>query len=486
MQDDQYEAPLYTSLQRHLKKGYAHLHLPAHRQGQALSVLWKGLGLDLFKIDLTELPDLDNLHNPKGTIARAQSLAAGLYGAKRTFFLVNGTSVGLQALLMVLCRPGEKIVIPRDSHRSVLAGLVLSGADPVFLVSSTVEEFGIPEGPGEAQAAEALEVCGAAKGMLITYPNYYGIAADLKRIAEIAHSAGKPLMADEAHAAHFPFHPSLPEGGLSCGADASVMSMHKMGGSLTQSSLLHLQGEFFDPEDVAAALACLQTSSPSYPLLVSLDLARHLLAERGRELLDGAVQKTGQVRESAEKIPGLKVLSRGHLKKGYSLDPTRITISGAGLGLSGFQLSALLFEKYGVNVEMADFTNIVLVIGVGTTEEDCGRLVDGLKEISRERQPVVRPLPVPHPVPHPPTALPPRQLTPRQAWFSGKRKVSLEHCTGLVCGEWVAVYPPGIPVIYPGEEFTSEIIEYLKWVKASGAPVAGPADPELKTVKVIG
>ena len=482
MQDDKYEAPLYTSLLKHLNNGYAHLHLPAHRQGQALSALWKGLEQDLFKIDLTELPGLDNLNSPSGSIARAQSLAAGLYGAQRTFFLVNGTSVGLQALLMVLCRPGEKIIISRDSHRSVLAGLVLSGADPVYIVSSIMKEFGIPEGPDETQAAGALAAHGAAKGVLTTCPNYYGIAADLKILAEVVHGAGKPLVVDEAHAAHFPFHPSLPEGGLSCGADASVMSMHKMGGSLTQSSLLHLQGEFFDPEDVASALACLQTSSPSYPLLVSLDLARHMLAEKGRELLDGAVQKAGLVRESAGRITGLTVLDDSHLRKGYSLDPTRITISGAGLGLSGFQLSAMLFEKYGVNVEMADFTNIVLVIGVGATEKDCVRLVDGLKEISRERRAAARPLSVP---PGPP-ALPPRQLTPRQAWFSGKRKVALEQSAGHVCGEWVAVYPPGIPVIYPGEEFTSEIVEYLKWVKASGAPVAGPADPELKTVKVIG
>ncbi len=481
MQDDQYEAPLYTSLLKHLKKGYAHLHLPAHRQGQAVSALWKDLEQDLFKIDLTELPGLDNLTSPSGSIARSQSLAAGLYGAKRTFFLVNGTSVGLQALLMALCRPGEKIIIPRDSHRSVLAGLVLSGADPVYLVSSVAEEFGIPEGPGEAQVAEALDGCREAKGVLTTYPNYYGIAADLKKLAGLVHRAGKPLVADEAHAAHFPFHPSLPEGGLSCGADASVMSMHKMGGSLTQSSLLHLQGEFFDPGDVAAALACLQTSSPSYLLLVSLDLARHMLAEKGRELLDGSVQKAGQLRETAGQIPGLKVLDGRHLRKGYSLDPTRITISGADLGLSGFQLSAKLFKKYGVNVEMADFTNIVVVIGAGATEEDCGRLVDGLREISREKLPAVRPLPAPLRLP----ALPPRQLTPRQAWFSGKRKVFLEHCAGLVCGEWVAVYPPGIPVIYPGEEFTPEIVEYLKWVKASGAPVAGPADPELRTVRVI-
>jgi len=437
--------------------------------------------LDIFKIDLTELPGLDNLHNPKGPIAGAQSLAAGLYGADRTFFLVNGTSVGLQALLMVVCRPGEKIIIPRDSHRSVLTGLVLSGADPVYLVSSMVEGFGIPEGPDQAQPARALEACGAAKGVLITYPNYYGIAAGLKNMAKAVHGAGRPLVADEAHAAHFPFHPSLPESGLSCGADASVMSMHKMGGSLTQSSLLHLQGGYIDPEETAAALACLQTSSPSYPLLVSLDLARHLLAERGRELLDGAVQKAGQVRESAEKIPGLKVLSGRHLKKGYSLDPTRITISGAGLGLSGFQLSAMLV-KYGVHVEMADFVNIVAVIGIGTTEEDCGRLVDSLKEISRERRPVARSLPAPPVLP----ALPPQRLTPRQAWFSGKRKVLLEDCAGLVCGEWAAVYPPGIPVIYPGEEFTPEIVEYLKWVKAAGAPVAGPADPELRTFRVIG
>lgn len=481
MQPEQQEIPIYTALLKHLTGDYANLHVPAHRQGEALPFLVKQLGQEIFKMDLTELPGLDNLHQPVGHIARAQTLAAELYGAKRTFFLVNGTTAGLQALLMALCQPGEKLVVPRDSHRSVLAGLVLSGADPVYLMPSMVAGFGIPEGIKAESAAHVLESDDAVRGVLAVYPNYYGVAAGLENLARLVHQAGKPLVIDEAHGSHFPFHPRLPKGALACGADAAVQSMHKMGGSLTQSSLLHLRGDRLNPERVACALALLQTSSPSYLLLLSLDLARHQLAVSGRNLLERSMEMASLVRESLSQIPGLRVLTEEHLSAGHALDLTRITISGAGLGLSGYQLAFLLAEKHGVQVEMADFYNIVVVISIGTTFDDCRRFVRGLKDIARLFAQPEKHLPVfSEPLP-----LPAKQMTPRKAWFSDTRKVPLACCTGFISAEWVAAHPPGIPVIWPGEEFTPEIVEYLQLLKSIGAPVIGPADGMLETVRVV-
>jgi len=481
VQQEQQEIPIYAALLKHLAGGYAHLHVPAHRQGHALPFLWKQLGQEIFKMDLTELPGLDNLHQPGGAIARAQALAAELYGAERTFFLVNGTTAGLQALLMALCRPGEKLVVPRDSHRSVLAGLVLSGADPVYIMPSMIAEFGIPGGTKAESTAHVLERNDTVRGVLAVYPNYYGVSAGLEDLARLVHQAGKPLVIDEAHGAHFPFHPRLPKGALACGADAAVQSMHKMGGSLTQSSLLHLRGDRLNTGLVASALALLQTSSPSYLLLLSLDLARHQMAVGGRNLLDRSMEMAYEVREALSQIPGLRVLTEQHLSAGHSLDPTRITISGAGLGLTGYRLAGLLAEKHGVQVEMADFYNVVAVISIGTTFDDCRRFIRGLKEIARIFTRFRKRLPAfPEPLP-----LPAKRMTPRQAWFSDSREVPLACCTGLISAEWVAAHPPGIPVICPGEEFTPEIVEYLQLLKGGGASVIGTADGMLEKVKVV-
>lgn len=481
MRQEQKEIPILKALLKHSGSGFANLHVPAHRQGLALSLLAKQLKKEIFNFDLTELPGLDNLSQPHGPIAQAQELAAELYGAKHTFFLINGSTAGIEALLLALCRPGEKMIVPRDSHRSVLGGLILSGADPVYANPSTIPGFGIPAGIPANLIAGLLKKDTGIRGVLAIYPNYYGIAIDLQNIETIVHQAGKPLLVDEAHGAHLPFHPELPKEALSCGADAVVQSMHKMGGSLTQSSLLHLQENYFNPELVSSALSLLQTSSPSYLLLLSLDFARHQLAVHGRRLLDKSIAMAHEIRETLIKIPLLKVLTEQHMDEGYSLDPTRITVSGIDLGLTGYRLAGLLAEKYGVQVEMADYRNIVAVISIGTTLDDCRRFLQGLKEITRYEKRPSNNLPL-LPEASPPV---PKRLTPRTAWFSDACRIPLANCAGFISAEWVAVYPPGIPVICPGEEFTPEAVEYLQLLKESGAPIIGPADETMETLKVV-
>ncbi len=486
MNREQLEAPLYKALRQYREQDYAHLHVPAHRQGEALPSLLKQE--DFFQMDLTELPGLDNLSSPGGVIARAQELAAQLYGAQAAFFLVNGTTAGLQALLLAACRPGEKVVAARDSHRSVLAGLIFSGADPVFVLPELLPEFGIPAGINAEKLAATLEEQPDTRGVFVVYPNYYGVATGLRDLVRVVHAKEKPFLVDEAHGAHFPFHPALPAEALAGGADAVVMSMHKTGGSLTQSSLLCLNSRRLPAQRVAAALALLQTSSPSYLLMASLDLARRQLAVQGRALLQRTLELAASVRAELGKVPGIRLLTEdylpGHLKgtgEGRALDPTRITINVRGLGLSGHQAARLLSEKYKVNCELADYYNVVAVIGIGAKEEDCRRLVHGIKEIAREEARPGRRLPA---ILSPPP-LPRKRITPREAWFSPARAVPLPSSAGFVCAEWAAAYPPGVPVLYPGEEITPEIIEYLQALKRNNVPVAGPADQSLASILVI-
>jgi arginine/lysine/ornithine decarboxylase len=474
----QRQAPLYAALRRHVQRRCAHLHVPAHRQGEALPSSLKGE--DFFQLDLTELPGLDDLHSPGGPIARAQELAAKLYGARATFFLVNGTTAGVTALFLAACRPGQKVVVTRDAHRSVLAGLVLSGADPVFVAPRLLPPFGIPAAVRPEDLSGALRAHPEARGVFVVYPNYYGVAADLPALAGVARRHGKPFFVDEAHGAHFPFHPDLPPEALACGADAAVMSVHKTGGSLTQSSFLHLGGEGLLQARVAAALSLLQTSSPSYLLLASLDLARRQLAVKGFELLARALALARRTRAALSAIPGLAVFGEEEVPAGERLDPLRITIGVRELGLSGYRAAALLAQKYRVHCELADNRNIVAAVGIGTREEDCSRLVSALTEISRTRR-RRRSLPE---IPRPP-APPPKRMTPREAWFAPARTVSLEAARRLVSSEWVAVSPPGVPVIYPGEEITPEVSEYLQFLRANGISVTGPTDRSLATIRVV-
>ncbi len=478
---NQKEAPLVAALYAHCAQSYAHLHVPAHRQGEAIFTEWQG-SKEILQLDLTELPGLDDLHHPQGAIARAQALAAALFGAGQTFFLVNGSTVGIAALILALCGPGEEILLPRNAHRAVLGGLIFSGAKPVFLEPVVIEEFGMAAGLTPRGVEEALKQSPQARALLVLHPTYYGVTGDLARLVELAHGVNKPVLADEAHGVHFAFHAVLPPPALQCGADATVQSMHKMGGSLTQSSLLHLNGRRVDAQKTAQALRLLQSSSPSYLLLASLDGARRQLATEGREMLDRAVGLAREVRQALSCLPGIAVLGEEHLGQPgvCRQDPTRLVVSVRRLGLTGYQVAHILARDYRVQVEMADYYNLVVVIGIGTTRRDCDLLIHGLREVVCRHaggQPLMA-------CPQPPP-LPVGRLTPREAWLAPSRALPLPECAGHISAEWVNVSPPGIPLLYPGEEIGPEMVEYLQWIRNLSLPVQGPEDPGLASLRVV-
>ncbi|MDD4239390.1 MAG: DegT/DnrJ/EryC1/StrS family aminotransferase [Desulfotomaculaceae bacterium] len=479
MSERQGQAPLFEALCRHTEKNTANLHIPGHRQGRSIPEGLLSLGnKDLFSLDLTELPGLDDLHNPSGPIHLAQELAANLYGADRSFFLVNGTSTGIHALLIATVGQGQ-VIVPRNAHRSVLGGLVLAGADPVYVIPELIPEFGLDCGVTPTTVRVALEDNPASAAIMAVSPNYYGVIGDLPGYVEAAHRVDKPLLVDEAHGAHLRFHPALPKDAMACGADAAVQSTHKLGGSLTQSSVLHLQGAFIDQHDVAAALRLLQTTSPSYLLMVSLDLARRQLALRGKGLLDQALELAYRLREQLSMIDGVSVLSPEHLPMGARLDPTRLVISVRKLGLSGYQVQQLLAERYRVYIEMADSAHVVAIVSIGSVRADCEELARAMEDIAaRERKTESISLIAP---PDNFTVL----MKPREAWFAKVHQIPLVEASGRISAETIAVYPPGIPAVNPGEEITVDVINYLTAVRKMGLPCQGPSDPTLKTITVV-
>lgn len=479
MYQEQLQAPLFEALLSHNKISKSHLHIPGHRQGRSIPEGLMSLGNEnIFSLDLTELPGLDDLHNPSGPILQAQELAAGLYGADYSFFLVNGTSTGIHALIMATAAR-KQVIIPRNAHRSVLGGLVLAGADPVYVVPELIPEFGLDCGVAPATIRAALEQNPAAAAIIAVNPNYYGVTGDLHSFVEAAHSLSIPLLVDEAHGAHLRFNPSLPEDAMACCADAAVQSTHKLGGSLTQSSVLHLKGPLIERQGVASALSLLQTTSPSYLLMVSLDLARRQLALKGKVLLEQALELSHQLRERLSGIDGVEVLSPEYLPGGSRLDPTRVVISVRRLGLSGYQVQQLLAERYRVYVEMADSANVVAIVSIGALRTDCEELAGAIEDIAvRERK-----------TGHIPLIAPPESFTirmkPREAWFAKTLQVPVGEARGRISAETFAVYPPGIPAINPGEEITGDVISYLTRIRKMGLPCQGQADPTLKTIRVV-
>jgi arginine decarboxylase len=478
--DEQCRAPLFEALVKHAAKSPSGFHLPGHGQGKGLPAELLTLGGQaLFAFDLTELPGLDDLHNPGGAIAEAQALAAKTYGSDWSFFLVNGTTAGMQALITALVGQG-KAIVPRNAHRSVMGGLVLSGADPVYVVPEIIPGFEVDCGVPPANIRQALGNNPGTAAVLAVRPNYYGITGDLAGQISAAHKAGIPILVDEAHGAHLRFHRELPGDAMAAGADASVQSTHKLGGSLGQSSMLHLQGDLANADAVAVSLRLLQTTSPSYLLMASLDLARRQMCFQGEGLLEKALHLAGGVREEISGIRGLRILTKDCLPgKHCALDTTKLVISVRGLGLTGCQVSGLLSGRYNVYVEMADFNNITAFISLGSTRQDCDELVNALRDIAaREKRQALPPLPgVPLSYK--------KAMKPREAWFAPSRKVPLAEARGGISAEAVAVYPPGIPALNPGEEITDEIFEYLQHVKEMELSCHGPSDPTLKTIKIV-
>lgn len=481
---DQTKTPLFDALMEYVDNNTIPFHVPGHKKGQGMINKFKDfVGTNVLSIDVTVFKQVDSLHKPTGAIKAAQELAADAHNADHTFFSIHGTSGAIQAMIMSVVGQGDKIIIPRNVHKSVTAGIILSGAGPVYMHPEIDRRVGVALNVTPETVEKTLEQNRDAKAVLIVNPTYYGVSTDIEKIAEIVHSYGIPLIVDEAHGPHLHFNNKLPISAMDAGADICAQSTHKIVGSLTQSSLLHVRKGLVDVNRVKTVMSLLQTTSPSYILLASLDVARQQMALEGKELVDMTIELARYARERINSIPGLYCFGEEVLEKegAYGFDPTKITITCKDLGLSGYDLERILAEKYYIQPEMSDLYNVLCVFSFGDTKEKIDALLKALEEISSEQCckliKKTEILDVP--------SIPESVLTPRDAFNSMTISVPIEDSVGLISAEFLMAYPPGIPILCPGEIVTTEIIHYVRALKEANLYVQGTEDPEVNRIKIV-
>lgn len=480
---DQNQTPLFDALMEYVNRKTIPFHVPGHKKGVGADEQFKNfIGENAFKIDVTVFKLVDSLHHPTGAIKKAQELAADAYGSDAAFFSINGTSGAIEAMIMSAVKSGEKIIVPRNIHKSVTAGIILSGAIPVYMQPAFDKRVGIAHGVTPETVEKTLKQNPDAKAVLIINPTYYGVAADIKKIVEITHSYGIPLIVDEAHGPHLGFSDKLPVSAMESGADICSQSTHKIIGALTQSSMLQVNSKFIDTNRVQQILNLLQTTSPSYILMASLDCARKQIAIHGTELLDKAIDLANYARREINNIPGFYCFGEEILNNEgvYALDPTKMTISCRDLGITGYDLDMILSNKYHIQMELSDLYNVLAVGSFGDTKQSIDALLEALKEISKEHYGSGNKKSDFIDIP----PIPPQVMIPRDAFNSEKVSVSLKNSAGMTSGEFLMAYPPGIPILCPGEKITQEIIDYVQILKETGLYVQGTEDPEVEYIKV--
>lgn len=480
---DQNKTPIFDAVRSYIDLKPAYFRIPGHRFEKGISQKWRDLvGDEIFKFDLTETPLVDDLHSPEGPIKEAQLLAGEVFAADHSYFLVNGTTCGNEAMIVTTAFQGQKVAIPRNAHKSALMGLIISGAEPVYLSPELSEEYGVQGGITAESVEKMFGENPDCKGVMVVSPTYYGICSDLRGIAEVCHRNKAVLMVDEAHGAHLYFSDQIPDGALVQGADMCAQSIHKVTGSLTQSSMLHVKSKLVDIDRLEATLHIVQSTSPSYLLMTSLDLARYDLAINGREMIQNAVNLSNYAREEINKIDGIICLDQSMVGKAgiKEIDTTRLIISARKLGVTGFDLKNILFEDYDCDLELSDFINVLAIVTYANTKEDIDRLINALKEFAETKR-GGKELKNETFLP----ALPDRALSPREAFFSKKKIIPWEDARGKIAGEMIAPYPPGIPVIYQGEIVSDEVWSYIESYRLLKRHLHGPADSSLKSFKII-
>lgn len=480
MEYTQENAPIYEAMQRFRRARIVPFDVPGHKRGRGNRELTEFLGESCMSVDVNSMKPLDNLCHPVSVIRDAEALAAEAFGATHTFFMVGGTTSAVQAMILYACKNGDKIILPRNVHRSAINSLILSGAVPVYVDPDVNQKLGIALGMSAEQVEKAILDNPDAKAVLVNNPTYYGVCSDLRRITETAHRHGMLVLADEAHGTHFYFGDGFPASAMSCGADLASVSMHKSGGSLTQSSFL-LMGESVNADYMRQIINLTQTTSASYLLLTSLDLSRKRLALHGREIFDETVKMAKYARYEINEIGGYYAFSRELINGGsvYDFDVSKLSVHTLSVGLAGIEVYDLLRDEYDIQIEFGDLGNILAYLSVGDRKQDIERLISALAEIRRRygkeqtgmlTQEYLNPIVA---------------ETPRTAFYSPKKSLPLEEAAGHVCTEFVMCYPPGIPILAPGELITRDIIEYIRYAKEKGCSMTGTEDLELNRLNVI-
>lgn len=476
----QQNAPIHEALLRHKMNRVVPFDVPGHKGGRGNPELTGFLGADCMKVDVNSMKPLDNLIHPVSVIKAAEELAAEAFGADAAFFIVNGTTAAVQAMIMSTCKTGDKIIMPRNVHRSSINALVVCGAIPVYVNPGVSRELGIPLGMSIEDIKSAIKENPEAKAILVNNPTYYGICSNLREIVALAHQAGMKVLADEAHGALFYFGENLPVSAMAAGCDMSAVSMHKTGGSLTQSSFL-LCNQEMDPGYVRQVINLTQTTSGSYLLLTSLDLARKNMYQNGRAMVEKTIYLAEYAREEINRQGGYYAFSSELIDDNtiFDFDLTKLSIHTTDIGLAGVEVYDLLRDEYNIQIEFGDIGNILAIVSAGDRHFEIERLISALSEIKRLygkdkvgmlNNEFIKPEVV---------------VTPQKAFYHDKKSRTLKESIGHIAGEFVMCYPPGIPVLAPGERVTEEIINYIEYAKKKGSSLTGPKDMKIEHLNII-
>jgi len=455
--------PLINALKKYITGQRTIMHMPGHKQG-------KGFDPDFLsnavRFDLTELNGLDNFHNPEGAILESMEALRKAYGAEKSYFLVNGSSSGIHAGILACFNRGDKILVNRNCHISVINALILFGVEPVFVMPGYIDEYNLAVPPGIDEWKTALEQNPDAKGALVTTPDYYGICQPLSDLSNFLHEKGKLLLVDEAHGAHFAFSDRLPETALEQGADLCVQSFHKTLPAFTQAAVLHIGSKRIDPGKVSRAVSMITTTSPSYTIMASMDYARDFAVSSGTEVYGQLIDILDDAKKKLSKMQKLRVIPDSI--EGLKRDPTRLVIDTSSSDISGYELYDRIFSEYRITAEMCDTCHVVFIHTMADTAGDISKLTHALLETdssigkSNSRASFRIPFSTG------------RYSIPELKYYlASTEEIPLEKAEGFTCADAVTPYPPGIPVLCPGEAITAEHIRYLDKVKKYGADVHG-------------
>ena len=477
---NQNRAPIYEALQKFRQMRVVPFDVPGHKHGRGNPELKEFLGERCVSVDVNSMKPLDNLCHPVSVIKEAEDLAAEAFGAAHAFLMVGGTTSSVQTMVLSTCKRGDKIILPRNVHRSVINALVLCGAVPVYVNPEGNHELGISLGMKREQVAKAIKENPDAVAVLVNNPTYYGICSDIKAIVKMAHDAGMYCLADEAHGTHFYFGDNMPVSAMAAGADMASVSMHKSGGSLTQSSLL-LIGPEMNQGYVRQIINLTQTTSGSYLLMSSLDISRRNLALRGREVFKKVVDMADYAREEINAIGGYNAFGKELINGDsvYDFDPTKLSVHTREIGLAGIEVYDILRDEYDIQTEFGDIGNILAYLSTGDRVQELERLVSALAEIRRRYQKDTSGLL------NQEYFDPEVVASPQKAFYAEKKSVPIRETEGMVCSEFVMCYPPGIPILAPGERITKEILDYILYAKEKGCSMTGPEDPDILYLNVI-
>ncbi len=472
MKNNQSDAPLFNALIDYgLTSGATPFDVPGHKFGKAIPEAFKdAVGETIFKLDVNSMKELDSLSNPTGVIAEAEALAADLFGADHAFFLVNGSTSGVQNMILSTCGDYDKIIMPRNAHKSTYNALVLSGAHPVYLEPLNDDRSGVSMGVTVESVQRALDTHPDAKALFLLHPTYFGYTQNLKAIIDIAHARNVPVLVDQSHGSHFSLHEAFPPSAMALGADMATISMHKTGGSLTQSSILLHQGTRIKKSYVRSTINVFQTSSASYLLLASLDIARRQLALEGKQRFTDLLGLIATARKNIGALNGLEVLDTDRLDgdAACGFDPTKITVDISAYGISGFKAYDYFKSKHNLQLELGE-SHVVLAVGsLGDDKAAFEHLFLAFQAFTKDYD-LNRKAPVRKVSIH----IPEMVYTPRHAFFQPSSLLKLSESEGMIAGDSIMVYPPGVPLVVPGERITAQIINDYRYLEREGNVLIG-------------